>query len=273
MRRWFSLFALLLIVAVRSRAADAAPVPAEPTIPPLLLAALTKLSQDFDRWAYTETRNSTDRKGKPRGETIVRFDPSKPYEEQFTPVKVNGHEPTEKERADYRKRGVKRGEQLTKDETEGKTPAGEFGRFKLNDGTAAIDLARATVESETATTTTYNVPLRRDAKTTLPVEKIELIARLNKERQALENVSLRLKDSFRMKLVVNVKAGAGSIDFTVVDPKHVPVMSAASGEGTVSVMFVKFGGAFDVKRTEFQRVKPYSERFGVKIGPMKALDF
>jgi len=28
-----------------------------------------------------------------------------------------------------------------------------------------------------------------------------------------------------------------------------------------------------VKRTEFQRVKPYSDKFGVKIGPLKALDF
>jgi len=63
------------------------------------------------------------------------------------------------------------------------------------------------------------------------------------------------------------------VDFSVVDPKHMPVFSAAKGEGTISVMFVKFGGAFDVKRTEFQRVKPYSEKFGVKIGPMKALDF
>ena len=273
MRRWFHYFAILLLVVARARGADAVTPPADPPIPPLLLAALTKLSQDFDRWAYTETRKGTDRKGKPRGETIIRFDPSKPYEEQFTPLKVNGHEPTEKDRADYRKRGVKRGEQLMKDESEGKAPAGEFGRFRLNGSNAAIDLARATAESETATTTTYNVPLRRDPETTLPVEKIELIARINKERHALENVALRLKDSFRMKLIVNVKAGAGNIDFSVVDPKYVPVMSAASGEGTVSVMFVKFGGAFDVKRTEFQRVKPYSEKFGVKIGPLKALDF
>ena len=27
------------------------------------------------------------------------------------------------------------------------------------------------------------------------------------------------------------------------------------------------------QRTEFQRVKPYSDRFGVTIGPLKALDF
>lgn len=270
MRRWFSLFALLLLVVAPLRADEAS---SSPPVPPLLLEALTKLSQDFDRWAYTETRNGANVRGKEQGETIVRFDPSKPYEEQFTPLKVNGHEPTEKDRANYRKRGVKRGEQLTKEAEEGKAPAGEFGRFRLNGDNAAIDLARATVEAETATTITYNVPLRRDPKVTLPVEKIELIARLNKERRALENVSLRLKDSFRMKLVVNVKAGAASIDFSVIDPKYVPVFSSAKGEGTISVMFVKFGGTFDVKHTDFQRVKPYSERFGVKIGPMKALDF
>jgi hypothetical protein len=38
-------------------------------------------------------------------------------------------------------------------------------------------------------------------------------------------------------------------------------------------MFIPVGGRFGMKRTDFQRVKPYSEKFGVKIGPMKALDF
>jgi hypothetical protein len=76
-----------------------------------------------------------------------------------------------------------------------------------------------------------------------------------------------------MRLVVNVKAGAATIDFSVANPKHASVMTSVTGEGTASVMFVKFGGSFDVKRTDFQRVKPFSEKFGVKIGPMKALDF
>ncbi len=79
--------------------------------------------------------------------------------------------------------------------------------------------------------------------------------------------------AFRVKLVVKVKTGEASIDFGAVDPARDPIPVQMSGDATATVLFLKFGGSFDVKRTEFQRVKPYSERFGVKIGPMKALDF
>ncbi len=275
MRRTFSSFSniLLLSFAVWVRAAEPVPPPADPPVPPLLLEALNKLSQDFDRWAYTETTVNTDTKGKPKGETVVRFDPSKPYAEQYTPLKINGEPPSEKQLRDYRKRGEKRGERLEREEAEGKAPGSTVGRFRLGSDNAAIDLAHAVIESETEAAVTYNVPLRNDPKSTLPVEKFELLARLSKERRALENVALRVRDSFRMKLVVKVKGGSANIDFSVVDPKFVPVMSSVSGAGTASVMFIPVGGRFDLKRTDFQRVKPYSERFGVKIGPMKALDF
>lgn len=272
MRRWLTIFCLALCAGAL-RAQEAAPPESTPAVPPLLLDALTKLSQDFDRWAYTETISNTDTKGRSKGETVVRFDPAKPYAEQYTPLKVHGAAPTEKQLKEYQRRGEKRGERLAREEAEGKAPGSTVTRFRLGADNAAIDLSRAFVEAETDKTVTYNVPLRNDPKSTLPVEKFELLARLNKERRALENVSLRVRDSFRMKLVVKVKAGAASIDFAVVDPKYPPVMSSAAGEGTASVMFITFGGSFEVKRAEFQRVKPFSEKFGVKIGPMKALDF
>ena len=56
-------------------------------------------------------------------------------------------------------------------------------------------------------------------------------------------------------------------------PAHDPVPVSATGDASATILFMKFGGGFEVKRTDFVRVKPYSERFGVKIGPMKALDF
>lgn len=268
----FSSLSFLVLVGWL-RAADAAPPAAEPPVPPLLLDALTKLSQDFDHWAYTETRASTDKNGKPKGETIIRFDPSLPYAEQFLPLKIDGLAPTEKQLKNYRLRGENRGKRLERDEAAGKAPGSDVARLRLNGENAPVDLPHATVASETETSVTFLVPLLRDEKTSLPVEKFELLARVNKERRAFENVSLRLRDSFRMKLVVKVQSGDANIDFTVVDPKFVPVMSEFRGGGSVSVMFIKFGGQFDVKRTEFQRVKPYSEKFGVKIGPLKALDF
>lgn len=268
MRRWMFLLTCLVVCA---RADDTAGP--EKSVPPLLLEALAKLAQDFDRWAYTETRSGTDARGNPRGETVVRFDPSKPYAEQYTPLKIRGAAPTERQIKDYRKRGERRGRELEREESGGKIMSPEFGRFRLNGENAPVDLARAVVEGETAATITYNVPLQRDEMTTLPVEKFELLARINKERHELENVALRLRDSFRMKLVVKVQSGAANVDFAVVDPKFAPVVASVSGQGLASVLFVKFGGNFELRRTDYQRVKPYGDRFGVKIGPMKALDF
>jgi hypothetical protein len=274
MHRWLAGISFILLLGFARAEEATAPAPAaEPPVPPLLLDALTKVSQDFDRWAYTETRTSADTDGKSKGETIVRFDPSKPYAEQFTPIKINGEPPTEKQRQSYRSRGEGRGKRLERDEAAGKAPGGDMARLRINGENAPVDLAHATIASETPTSVTYLVPLLRDAKTSLPVEKFELLARVNKERRAFENVSLRLRESFRMKLIVKIQSGEANIDFTVPDPKFVPVPTEFRGGGTVSVMFIKFGGNFDVKRTEYQRVKPYSEKFGVKIGPLKALDF
>ena len=273
MRRWFPLFALLLLIATCLRAVDATPPVTDTAVPPLLLDALTKLSQDFDRWAYTETRVSTDPRGKPKGETIVRFDPSKPYAEQYMPLKIDGQPPTERQVSNYQKRGERRGDRLIREEAAGKSPGPDLPRFRFEGDNTAIDLGHATIVSETQTSVTFNVPLRNDGRGTLPVEKLELLARVNKEQRAFENVSLRVREAFRVKLLLKVKGGTANVDFAVVDPKFMPVVTSVAGEGAASILFFQFGGSFELKRTDIRRVKPYSERFGVKIGPLKALDF
>lgn len=266
--------ALLACLVLRSPgAAGAEPAGADGLPPPLLHAALGRLAGDFDRWAYTETRLRTDEQGVPQPETVIRFDPSQPYAEQYRPLKIKGRLPTERQLREYRRRGVKRGEKLAREEAEGKIPGSELPRFSVNGGNAAIDLARATVVGESATSVTYEVPLRYDGRGNLPVEKLQLLARVNKAQRAFENVALKVRSAFRVKLVVKVRTGEANLDFASVDPAQAPVLTAVSGDATATVFFVKFGGSFDVKRTDFRRVKPYSERFGVKIGPLKALDF
>ena len=56
----------------------AATVSARAAVPQILQDALKKLSQDTDRWAYTQTAIQKDDKGKTKSEVVVRFDPSKP---------------------------------------------------------------------------------------------------------------------------------------------------------------------------------------------------
>ena len=272
MHRWTACLTLTLAFAGFAAAADE-PAAAEPGVPPLLYDALGKLAQDFDRWAYTETVQVMDEHGVSKSETVVRFDPSRPYAEQYQPLKIEGKPPTEHQLKEYRRRGEKRAEKFAKQEAEGKTPGSEPPRLSMNGGTASIDLARAAVVSETADSVTYEVPLRNDGRGTIPVEKFQLLARVSKPRRAFENVALRVRSSFRVKLVVKVKSGEASVDFAEVDPAHNPVPVAIAGDATATILFMKFGGSLDLRRTDFKRVRPYSERFGVKIGPMKALEF
>ena len=274
LRRIFSL-TLLLLLPLRAEE-PANPATAKAEMPPVLMDAITKLSKDTDRWAYTETRIAKDPKGVSKGETVIRFDPSKPYAEQYVPLKIDGKPPTERQLADYRRRGVKRGERLDREAglpAPPVAPAREPPSFRIGSSKSFADVERITIAQENENTITYHVPLRPDPKIPVPMEKIELLVRVNKAQRTLENVSVRVLDSFRVKLVVKINSGGANIDFKTVDPKFAPVVSAISGDAAVSILFVKFGGAYDLKREDFKRVKPYGDRFEVRIGELRTIDF
>src|ERR1043165_9012409 len=69
----------------------------------MLNDVLHKTAGDFHRWAYTEHRIMRDEKGRMKADVLIRFDPSKPYAEQWTPLKIDGKEPSEREKAKYRR--------------------------------------------------------------------------------------------------------------------------------------------------------------------------
>ena len=96
---------------------------------------------------------------------------------------------------------------------------------------------------------------------------------MSKEKGAFESVAAKLREPMREMLVVKIKSGEGSIDFTPVDPKYAPQMTAIRGQAAASVLFVPFGRNYELKREEFKRVKPYGDRFQVQIGALKAIDF
>jgi len=59
--------------------------------------------------------------------------------------------------------------------------------------------------------------------------------------------------------------------FTTVDPKLSLALSALRTHYSATVLLVKKAEICETARGDFQPVKPYSEKFGVKIGPMRAL--
>eukprot|EP01036_Dinobryon_divergens_P034979 gene34979-45270_t len=162
---------LLLVVCPLGRAA----------VPQLLQDAIAKLAKDTDRWAYTQTTIQKDDKGKPKSEIVLRFDPSKPYAEQYQLLKIDGKEPSESQQKKYRRMGEKRGDRIDKAEATGTTPPSE--RKSLGE---LMDLERASVLEENDKAVTYEVPLRKEGNTRFPPEKFTVTARVNKEQAAFE---------------------------------------------------------------------------------------
>lgn len=243
-----------------------AALPLRAETPSLLDAALKKFFANFDRWAFTQNVVEKDDKGRIVSETVVRFDPSQPYEKQYTPLSVDGKAPTEKQLRKYRKQGEKRGDRADKAEKEGK----EVVSKSLGE---LMDFGRATVAADDGKSVTFEVPLKKEGNKRLPPEKFLVLAKVGKESQAFESIRVNLREAMRAALVVKVKKAAGQITFATVDPKFAPAAVSIHGGASGSVMFVSIGRDYDMKLTDFKRVKPYAERFGVQVGPLKALDF
>ncbi len=237
-------------------------------VPPVLEAAVKKLAQDTDRWAYTQTAIEKDGKGKAKSHVVVRFDPSKPYAEQYVPLKVDGKEPSESQIKKYRRQGEKRGERIEKEATTGVVSTSQ--RKSVGE---LMDLAKATVVEENEKMVTYEVPLKKEGNDRLPPEKFLVTARVNKELAALESVSAKLRSPLREKIIIKLSEGEGHIEFKTFDPKHPPQLSEIRANGSGSIFFVPIGRSYQVRREDYKRVKPFGDRFEVQIGALKAIDF
>jgi hypothetical protein len=241
-------------------------IPAHAVVPPLLETALDKIAADYDRWAYKQRIVEKNDKGKVLREAVVRFDPSKPYAEQFTPLKLDGQEPTAAQRRKYREQGERRADRIAKAESEGTNPP----RKTLGE---LMDLDAATLIEESAEVATFEVPLKKEGNTRLPPEKFQVLARVSKRSGAFESIVAQLRQPLRTELVVKIKSGVGRLEFATVDPRFPPAVSTISGHGAGSILFVPVGRSYDLQRGDYQRVKPFADKFAVKLGPLKSIDF
>ncbi len=272
----FFLSLLLLAAAAGLRADDLRPASADEVA--LFKAALKNSQQDPEHWAYTETTAQKIGIGKkPKGETVVRFDPSKPYSDQYTVLKFEGREPSDKERKKYREKGERRGEGLARAAARAADPATPDQPVlapvkKKKDREVKADVDHPRIVRVEDGRLVYDIPLTSNMAD-FPVDKVELRAVVNQATRQVEHASFRIKESFRLKLVAKVKAGEGSVDFTVIDPKYGAVMTSATGNVGASLLLVPINVTFTSTRTDFQRVKPFNERLQVKLGPLELLDF
>ncbi|HTL68428.1 MAG TPA: hypothetical protein VL200_12255 [Lacunisphaera sp.] len=276
MRPWF--LGLVLPVLAAGLRAGEEPRAATAAEIALFKDAIKNTEQDPNHWAYTETTvKRIGLHGKPKGETIVRFDPSKPWPEQYTPLQIEGRPPTEMQRQKYRERGEQRGRAFARRQEEAAAAADPTAparptRPAKKERSVTADLEHPRVVSDDGETMVFDVPLIEHG-TGVPVEKIEVRAVVAKGPRQVRHASLRVKDSFRLKMVAKVKAGEASVDFAVVDPNFGPVMTAAVGSFGASLMFVPVHGVFSTTRTDWRRVKSYDERLQVKLAPLQLLGF
>jgi hypothetical protein len=238
--------------------------------PVLLEQAWDHYVQDIDHWAFTETNRALDAKGNIVRETVTRFDPSLPYAEQFSVLKHTGKPSLEQMQKWARERGIERGQKL---ERPGGVENDAQPRVVLNGAPALADLEHASVMEEDAQSVTYRIPLHAEGGRAAMIDKFETVVRVDKARHAFSRVEVRLAQPLRVKLVAKVERLEFSIDFAPVDPQFGPVATVFKDHSSASVLFRKREGGHESVRTEFQRVKPYRDRFGVKIGASRTLDF
>lgn len=247
MRRPSFLIAFLLILA--------GPARAEP--PALLDDAIRKWIADEDHWAYTQRERLHDR-SKPVEERVERYDPSQPGDRQWQLLEVGGRVPTTDEIKAWRRRKEKEVRRRSE------RPLADY-----------FDFDDATVAAETADAVRYEVPLRKEAYRRVPLDKIQVSVTVNKSRRELEGLTAGLKETFRMAMGMAKVTDFGlDIHFRTIDGKYAPQpdLIKASGAARV-VLFFRIGGDAEISWSDFKRVKPYQERFDVKIGDLKALDF
>lgn len=261
------LVSLVLSLAGSGRATLVAqPIPGTRTPQPaelaLLTTALERTASDMGRWAYTERRLVRDEKGKVKTDTVVRYDPSRPYAEQWTPLSVNGRPPSASDREKYRKQGERAGRNEARGQPTQRYSLGEL-----------LEVSRASVAAESERQLVFEIPLRAERNNRFPPEKFEVLARVDREPGVLGDIAVRLREGFRSRVVVKVKSGDGTLEFSTVHPEHPPTLTSIRGDASASILFVSVGGELELTRTDFKRVKPYHERFEVQIGTLKAIDF
>ena len=271
----------LLLLGLRIHAAaPAVPIAPAPGIPALLQDAMKNSAMHEGHWAFTQTDLVDVKVGKEtkQQQTIFRFDPSKPYAEQFTPQLVEGHPPTAADLKKYRQNGEDRAKDLEKQQKEKERLALKNAGKLEPEGEAElrkyVDVDHISLLAETATEATYAIPMRKGLKAgPLKLEKLELVIRISTADRVLTGLTVRLLDNVRLMLVANVKSGEFSADFVRPDPAHGPIMARLQGAADASFLFKKFTADVNTTRKDFAWVTPYDERFKVQIGPLRAIGF
>lgn len=253
--------------------------------PALLNDAFNALVEDQGRWAFTETQTGI-RDDKPVGESIFRVDPSASYAEQHKPIKIRGKPPTEKQLKEAADRGERAAKRRSEQQSKGSEPIEADKQPKMrradevqlwiNGQKVTPEIDRAMVTNEDETSVTYEIPMHPEGRneTTAMLEKFELTARVNKESHQFERATIRQRTPLRVKLIAKVSDTILVFEFSRPDPRFPSVPTKAIVDTRVRILLGKERVMHhEMVRTEFRHVTPYDERFGVKMGATRTIEF
>jgi len=190
-------------------------------------------------------------KGRVKTDVVIRHDPSRPYAEQWTPITIEGREPTERERSKYRRQGERAAPGARPASPRDRRPAlGEV-----------IDVGRRRSPRTTATQLVFEIPLNKFGNERFPPEKFQVQrADQQGERSGSRTSRAAARIVSARKLVVKVKSARGASilrRWTRVIRRR---WSRSRANAAASVLFVSVGGSVELRRTELKHVKPFDER-------------
>jgi len=200
--------------------------------------AYGKLGADPDQWAYTETSHGLEDKRV----TVTRVDPSKPESERNLLLSVDGKAPTPADTQRWRDDGG----DLPK-------PLGDLPPLAT-----IVDLKELRIFKDETAAVIFELPIR-DGNADFPAEKFQAHFRVNKTYRAFEDITVKLRDSFRVAGVVKVTDAGLEARFQTIDPAFAPQPVWLKMGGSLRVLLVKFSRSFEATRTDFKRVVPFDD--------------
>jgi hypothetical protein len=230
MVRHFALFLGVSLLAVVGRVLGASP-------PELLPKAIESWLGERDHWAFTQRAVEWD--GDTPHERIERYDPSQPGDARWQLLAIDGKPPTDAQREKWAAKKFKhrhhRYDPLL----------GDF-----------FDFHEARVVAETPKLVRFSVPLRTDKNWLFPVSKVDVRVTINKETRALEHLTARVREPFKVLMgIARVTGGELDLNFLPFDDSEAgPEDAKPSGTARVSVS--KLGERVDFTWSDFKRVNP-----------------
>jgi hypothetical protein len=212
---------------------------AEP--PSLLAEAMQRWTAEMDDWAFTQRVRTFDN-DKVKLERLERYDPSRPDNQRWELLEIDGKPPTAEQREYWQQRKNRKPKRRAEKAIED-----------------YFDFDHAKLANETAEAVRYEVPIRRDATRLVPVEKISIEVVVNKATHTIQQITGGLREPFRVAL------GLAKITDVWLDVRFDPMVhdlsadpNAAEANGAAHVVLFKMGDRAEYAWTNFKRVTPFS---------------